>query len=70
MEKLATTAYDLAILDITLRTTSGLDLCRAVRRGEIEVALRPGSWRVLMLTARGLAGRPGPRARTRARTTT
>ncbi len=51
MEKLATTAYDLAILDITLPDTSGLDLCRAVRRGEIEVA-SGRDLRVLMLTAR------------------
>jgi DNA-binding response OmpR family regulator len=51
VEKLATTAYDLAILDITLPDTSGLDLCRAVRRGEIEVA-SGRELRVLMLTAR------------------
>ena len=50
-EKLATTPYDLAILDITLPDTSGLDLCRAVRRGEIEVA-SGRELRVLMLTAR------------------
>lgn len=51
MEKLATTAYDLAILDITLPDTTGLDICRAVRRGEIEVA-SGRDLRVLMLTAR------------------
>jgi DNA-binding response OmpR family regulator len=51
IEKLATTPYDLAILDITLPDTSGLDLCRAVRRGEIEVA-SGRELRVLMLTAR------------------
>jgi DNA-binding response OmpR family regulator len=51
VEKLATTAYDLAILDITLPDTNGLDLCRAVRRGEIEVA-SGRELRVLMLTAR------------------
>jgi DNA-binding response OmpR family regulator len=50
-EKLATTAYDLLILDITLPDTTGLDLCRAIRRGEIEVASGP-ELRVLMLTAR------------------
>jgi DNA-binding response OmpR family regulator len=50
-EKLATTAYDLAILDITLPDTSGLDLCRAIRRREIEVA-SGRDLRVLMLTAR------------------
>ena len=51
VEKLASTPYDLAILDITLPDTSGLDLCRAVRRGEIEVA-SGRELRVLMLTAR------------------
>ncbi|HEY3089942.1 MAG TPA: response regulator transcription factor [Actinomycetes bacterium] len=50
-EKLATTAYDLAILDITLPVGNGLDLCRAIRRGEIEVA-SGSELRVLMLTAR------------------
>jgi DNA-binding response OmpR family regulator len=50
-EKLATTAYDLAILDITLPDTNGLDLCRAIRRGETEVA-SGRDLRVLMLTAR------------------
>jgi DNA-binding response OmpR family regulator len=50
-EKLATTAYDLLVLDITLPDGTGLDLCRAIRRGEIEVASGP-ELRVLMLTAR------------------
>lgn len=56
-QKLATTVYDLAILDITLPDGNGLDLCRAIRRGEIEVA-SGSDLRVLMLTARaGLADR-------------
>jgi DNA-binding response OmpR family regulator len=56
-EKLACTAYDLMILDIMLPDRDGLSLCRAVRRGEID--LMPGTdLRILMLTARtGLADR-------------
>ncbi|WP_026257768.1 response regulator transcription factor [Actinopolymorpha alba] len=57
VEKLAATAYDLMILDITLPDTNGLDLCRGVRRGVIPTAAGP-DLRVLMLTARaGLADR-------------
>jgi DNA-binding response OmpR family regulator len=56
-EKLACTAYDLMILDIMLPDADGLSLCRAVRRGEIDLA--PGTdLRILMLTARtGLVDR-------------
>jgi DNA-binding response OmpR family regulator len=51
IEKLATTAYDLLILDITLPDMTGLEICRALRRGEIETA-SGSDLRVLMLTAR------------------
>ncbi|GAB3436034.1 response regulator transcription factor [Flindersiella endophytica] len=57
LEKLATTEYDLLILDITLPDANGLDICRSVRRGEIEVAAGR-DLRILMLTARaGLTDR-------------
>jgi DNA-binding response OmpR family regulator len=57
VEKLATTAYDLLILDITLPDMTGLEICRMLRRGEIEAA-SGRDLRVLMLTARAsLAGR-------------
>ncbi len=51
IEKLATTAYDLLILDITLPDMTGLEICRKLRRGEIEAA-SGRDLRVLMLTAR------------------
>ncbi|MGC7094563.1 response regulator transcription factor [Amycolatopsis lurida] len=55
--KLACTAYDLMILDIMLPDSDGLSLCRAVRRGEVELA-PDTDLRILMLTARtGLADR-------------
>lgn len=50
-EKLATTAYDLLILDITLPDADGLTICRQVRTGEIAVA-SGRDLRILMLTAR------------------
>jgi DNA-binding response OmpR family regulator len=56
-EKLATTEYDLLVLDIRLPDADGLRICRAVRRGELEVAAGR-DLRILMLTARaGLADR-------------
>lgn len=51
IEKVATTAYDLLILDITLPDMTGLEICRRLRRGEIEAA-SGRDLRVLMLTAR------------------
>jgi DNA-binding response OmpR family regulator len=55
--KLASTAYDLMILDIMLPDGDGLSLCRAVRRGEIHLASTQ-DLRILMLTARtGLVDR-------------
>src|SRR5690606_36463226 len=51
LEKLATTEYDLLLLDIALPDTDGLTLCRMVRKGEIPVAAGP-DLRILMLTAR------------------
>lgn len=50
-EKLASTAYDLMILDITLPDADGLSLCRSVRRDEIPSA-SGRDLRILMLTAR------------------
>ena len=51
-ERLAVHAYDLMLLDINLPDTDGFTVCRALRRGEVEVAGGPGL-RLLMLTARG-----------------
>jgi DNA-binding response OmpR family regulator len=51
MEKLATTAYDLMVLDITLPDTDGFAICRAVRRGDVD-GLTETDLRILMLTAR------------------
>jgi DNA-binding response OmpR family regulator len=51
-ERLAVNAYDLLLLDINLPDTDGFTVCRALRRGEVEVAGGPGL-RMLMLTARG-----------------
>jgi DNA-binding response OmpR family regulator len=51
-ERLAVNAYDLMLLDINLPDTDGFTVCRALRRGEVEVAGGPGL-RMLMLTARG-----------------
>ena len=51
-ERLAVNAYDLMLLDINLPDADGFTICRALRRGEVEVAGGPGL-RMLMLTARG-----------------
>jgi DNA-binding response OmpR family regulator len=51
-ERLAVHAYDLMLLDINLPDTDGFTVCRALRRGEVEIAGGPGL-RLLMLTARG-----------------
>jgi DNA-binding response OmpR family regulator len=51
-ERLAVHAYDLMLLDINLPDADGFTICRALRRGEVEVAGGPGL-RLLMLTARG-----------------
>ena len=59
-ERLAVNAYDLMLLDINLPDADGFTICRALRRGEVEVAGGPGL-RMLMLTARGGAARPGAR---------
>src|ERR671916_806282 len=50
-ERLAVNAYDLMLLDINLPDADGFTVCRALRRGEVEVAGGPGL-RMLMLTAR------------------
>ncbi|MDH4117831.1 MAG: response regulator transcription factor [Acidimicrobiia bacterium] len=49
--RLGSAEYDLAILDWNLPDGNGLDLCRALVRGEL-VTLGPSRPRVLMLTAR------------------
>jgi DNA-binding response OmpR family regulator len=51
-ERLAVNAYDLMLLDINLPDADGFTVCRAVRRGEVEVQ-GGADLRVLMLTARG-----------------
>ncbi|GIJ69808.1 response regulator transcription factor [Virgisporangium ochraceum] len=51
-ERLAVNAYDLMLLDINLPDADGFTVCRAIRRGEVDVAGGPGL-RMLMLTARG-----------------
>jgi DNA-binding response OmpR family regulator len=50
-ERLAVNAYDLLLLDINLPDADGFTVCRALRRGEVEVAGGPGL-RMMMLTAR------------------
>jgi len=50
-EKLASTGYDLMVLDITLPDTDGFRLCRRVRTGELPAA-SGRDLRILMLTAR------------------
>jgi DNA-binding response OmpR family regulator len=56
-EKLACNAYDVMVLDLNLPDGDGFELCRAVRRRELETPAGPGL-RVLMLTARdGLSDR-------------
>jgi len=49
--KLASTEYDLMVLDITLPDTDGFRLCHQVRHGEIDAA-SGRDLRILMLTAR------------------
>jgi DNA-binding response OmpR family regulator len=50
--KLALTAYDLLLLDVTLPDGDGLELAARVRSGEVECLSGP-TVRILMLTARG-----------------
>ena len=50
--KLAVTAYDLLLLDVTLTDGNGLELAAAVRSGEADCLAGPDV-RILMLTARG-----------------
>jgi DNA-binding response OmpR family regulator len=50
-EKLRVNSYDLLLLDLNLPDRDGLDLCRAIRRGEFDGTGREA--RILMLTARG-----------------
>jgi DNA-binding response OmpR family regulator len=50
--KLAVTAYDLLLLDVTLPDGNGLELAAAVRSGETD-CLSGHDVRILMLTARG-----------------
>ncbi|BCJ56810.1 response regulator transcription factor [Micromonospora endophytica] len=54
-ELLRVNAYDLMLLDVNLPDVDGFAVCRAVRRGEVEVA-GEAELRVLMLTARGALG--------------
>ena len=51
-EKLTYTAYDLALLDITLPDGNGLDLAERIRTGGVECLTGP-DLRIVMLTARG-----------------
>jgi DNA-binding response OmpR family regulator len=51
-DKLGHTAYDVALLDITLPDGNGLDLARAVRTGGLDCLTGP-DLRLVMLTARG-----------------
>jgi DNA-binding response OmpR family regulator len=50
-EKLYAAAYDLMILDLNLPDGDGFDLCRSIRRGELDGQSGP-YLRILMLTAR------------------
>lgn len=50
-EKLASTAYDLMILDLTLPDGDGISLCKQIRDGDVATA-SGRDLRVLMLTAR------------------
>ncbi|SFD69616.1 response regulator transcription factor [Streptomyces aidingensis] len=50
-ERLAVTAYDLLVLDISLPDTDGLTLCAGIRSGSLPTAAGR-DLRVLMLTAR------------------
>jgi DNA-binding response OmpR family regulator len=54
-EHLLVNAYDLMLLDVNLPDSDGFAVCRALRRGEVEVA-GGTDLRVLMLTARGALG--------------
>jgi DNA-binding response OmpR family regulator len=51
MDKLRLNAYDLMVLDLSLPDGDGFDLCRSVRRGELDGPSGP-ELRILMLTAR------------------
>jgi DNA-binding response OmpR family regulator len=54
-ELLLVNAYDLMLLDINLPDADGFAICRAIRRGDVDVA-GGRDVRVLMLTARGTLG--------------
>jgi DNA-binding response OmpR family regulator len=54
-DRLLVNGYDLMLLDVNLPDTDGFTVCRAIRRGEVEVAAG-SDLRVLMLTARGALG--------------
>jgi len=51
LDKLRVNAYDLLVLDLSLPDGDGFDLCRSIRRGELDGPSGPGL-RILMLTAR------------------
>jgi DNA-binding response OmpR family regulator len=51
-DRLTVIAYDLMLLDVNLPDGDGFDLCRQLRRREIDTP-GAGDLRVLMLTARG-----------------
>ena len=51
LDKLRVNAYDLLVLDLGLPDGNGFDLCRSVRRGELDGPNGP-ELRILMLTAR------------------
>ncbi|MQA77660.1 MAG: response regulator [Streptosporangiales bacterium] len=50
-EKLYANAYDLLLLDLNLPFGDGFELCRSIRRGELD-GLTTTDLRILMLTAR------------------
>ncbi len=51
LDKLRVNAYDLMVLDLRLPDADGLDLCRSVRRDELDGPSGP-DLRILVLTAR------------------
>jgi DNA-binding response OmpR family regulator len=51
LDKLRVNAYDLLVLDLSLPDGDGFELCRAVRRGELD-GPNATDLRILMLTAR------------------
>jgi DNA-binding response OmpR family regulator len=51
LDKLRVNAYDLLVLDLSLPDGDGFDLCRWIRRGELDSPSGP-DLRILMLTAR------------------